>query len=185
MNAPASGLNSSVPGVGEEKIGTPSTPRLIAVAVVTGMWKVPASADAWAASIWRSMSPLTPPNWPRAVFMWDASESFIQIGTYWFTMTLRNVRKTRRAMTVPMVEATARSSDRKSRIRTRMSSPAENPPSALLHPPILDDAIYMCRAENLPLRMSLFLHVRAPRFDVDFRPHFLTRKGPDSGRSRS
>jgi hypothetical protein len=44
--------------------------------------------------------------------MWEASESFIQTGTYWFTMRLMNVRKTRRAMIVPTVDATPDSSSR-------------------------------------------------------------------------
>src|SRR6266571_3040475 len=87
--------------------------------------------------------------------MWAASESFIHTGTYWLTIRLRNVRNTRSAMIVPTVEATPRSSDRSSRIRTRMDSPEENPPYTF-HRPILDDAIYRCRAENLTLRMSRF-----------------------------
>src|SRR5437899_3070905 len=57
--------------------------------------------------------------------MWDASESFIQTGTYWFTMRLRNVRNTSRAMIVPTVEATPSSSRRLSRIRIRMKAPGE------------------------------------------------------------
>ena len=75
-------MSSSVPGVGDEKIGTPSTPREMAVEVVTGMLNVPASWAACAANIWRSIAPLNPPNWPKAAFMWELSESVIQIGTY-------------------------------------------------------------------------------------------------------
>src|SRR6059058_1762713 len=37
---------------------------------------------AQAARIWRSIAPLIPPNRPNAPFMCDASESFIQTGTY-------------------------------------------------------------------------------------------------------
>src|SRR2546428_11123 len=54
--------------------------------------------------------------------MWDASESFIQTGTYWFTIRLMNVRNTRRAMIVPTVDATPDSSlrIRRSRIITNV-----------------------------------------------------------------
>src|SRR5712691_12781282 len=98
VNGALFGFDSSFPCVGAAKIGTPSTPSPTAVTVVTGMWNVPASCAASAASIWRLIEPLMPPNWPKAVFMWEASLSFIQAGTYWFTMRLMNVRKTRRDM---------------------------------------------------------------------------------------
>ena len=55
--------------------------------------------------------------------MWDASESFIHTGTYWFTIRLMNVRNTRRAMIVPTVDATPDSSSRmrRSRLMTHVS----------------------------------------------------------------
>src|SRR5437867_685298 len=78
-------------------------------------------------------------------------------------MRLRNVRNTRRAMIVPTVEATPSSSPRMSRIKRRMKSPEEYSPWTF-HRPILDDAIYRCRAENLTLRMSCFSPCERDRF---------------------
>src|SRR2546428_10688168 len=176
LKEPASGISWRAPMVGGEKIGTPSTPRLTADEAVTGMYWVPEVLAASAARIWRSIAPFSPPNWPSALFIWDAAESFIQTGTYWFTIRLRNVRKTRRAMIVPTVEATPSSSPRRSRIRRRMKSPGEK----ALRPfyrPILDDAIYRCRAENLTLRMSRFSPYRRGPFSSSIFDVILTSLG--------
>src|SRR5574340_938155 len=78
FHVPASGLELSTPGVGLEKMGTPSTPSVTDVEAVFGMKGAPAFWAMIAPRTWKSMAPLTSANWPTAVSMWDASESFIQ-----------------------------------------------------------------------------------------------------------